>query len=264
MTSNSATELPKGEPEEDKVPAELGSPTEFIKSGQKYRLPKEQREFEILERHDEETITEELRGKVIENEFVYSFDQGGEKIIDLTWQAMFAVAALMGGIKLGIESVESDGPEYEVIAYAEDTYRSMRVIGAAQQSKNLKSGRPDMFSLAKCVRKAQRNALKGVIPFSITRQLIKAYLEDKSKLDMEAAKAAARSRLESLQIPYEKFEEFVTQKLGKPSEEWNLEDWKRSTAFLFTKHAAKLPISRRQLKWEFCPTLRIVISKDAV
>lgn len=216
------------------------SPGEFLKDGERYRLPKEQREFERIERHDESLIVQELQGKVVENELVYSFQQGSEKVVDLTWQAIFAVSSLMGGIKMGIETMNSNGPDYEVIAYAEDTFRGVRYLGAAQQPKNMPHGRPDPFALAKAVRKAQRNALKGIIPLSVVRQLIRAYLEGKEKLEIEAAKTAAFNRIETLQINKDRFLDGFTRKFGKPPEDWSLEEWKKATAFLFTPQAQKL------------------------
>jgi len=131
--------------------------------------------FKDFEHRDEKQIEKELLGEVIE-EYVYSFGSGAQEVHGLSWKGVKEVARQMGNIKLkDLRLIEKDD-SWIAQCKATDYTNRFEVYGAAQQLKNmqLKTGeeRPDPFALPKVVSKAQRNALRSIIPETIVKKVL--------------------------------------------------------------------------------------------
>jgi hypothetical protein len=148
--------------------------------------------FRLFDQRDERQITDALKGQFLD-EFVYSFCrrhksvdgkrppecQCTDVIVGLSWLGVQEAAREYRGIHVPLEKmrkVETDD-SVEVTLEAIDTKTDSSRIGVACQSKKMRlSGgqvMDDAFCVAKAVAKAQRNAIRPLLPVT----LIKAWIE---------------------------------------------------------------------------------------
>ena len=123
--------------------------------------------FEIMEKRDEEQILAEAQGNIIEEMF-YKFPLDGKTVTGISWVGTKEIARRYGGIRMGLPRVEDLGDVYAAVVAATDTRNDVTLVGSAMQSKTmvLRSGeeKPDRFAYTKAVSKAQRNAIRALIP----------------------------------------------------------------------------------------------------
>jgi hypothetical protein len=135
-------------------------------------------ELHSLEERDEAAMIADLQGRAIDKLF-YEINLRGQLQVTLSWPGVKYFTLGQGHIS--IEQVQlSETPEkYRAIAWALDKQRDVRVMGAAEQSKlmSLKDGTkvPDEFALPKVVSKAQRNALRSLIPETLIAEAYKVW-----------------------------------------------------------------------------------------
>lgn len=146
--------------------------------------------FKEFEQRDEKQIEQELLGEVIE-EYVYTFGSGAYEVTGLSWKGVKEVARRMGNIEIkDLRLIEKD-ESWIAQCKAVDHTNRFELYGAAQQAKTmqLKTGeqKPDPFALPKAVSKAQRNALRGVIPETIVKKVMVQIL-GKEKVEKKIVK----------------------------------------------------------------------------
>lgn len=134
---------------------------------------------------DDDQVLEEMRGKYLE-EFVYSFEtKEGRKVTGLSWAGVKEVARSAGNIDVEDLKISETETTYRVLAKAKDKVRNVGMFGVAEQAKKLrlKDGKEidDIHSLSKCVSRAQRNALRVLIPELTIKTMIETYLNEKGK-----------------------------------------------------------------------------------
>jgi hypothetical protein len=140
-------------------------------------------ELRTLEERDEAAIIADLQGRPIDKLF-HELNLRGQLQVALSWPGVKYFTLGQGHIS--IEQVQlSETPEkFRAIAWAVDKQRDVRVMGAAEQSKTmtLKEGKqiPDEFALPKVVSKAQRNALRSLIPETLIAEAYKTW-KDRDK-----------------------------------------------------------------------------------
>ena len=124
---------------------------------------------------DDKSIIADMQGHAIED-YVYSFTQGGRKVQGLTLAGINEAANRRGGLE--IESIQYKETEdsWQVIAKAVDTITNNSRYGACEQSKKMGS-KQDPFAFTKAVHKAQRNALKQLIPVPVIKEVLSHYLK---------------------------------------------------------------------------------------
>lgn len=148
--------------------------------------PKTQEEFYEIERRDEDQILRELQGEMLE-EFVYSFPSGGRTVTGLSWAGVKEAARRMGSVKVTDLEIEDKETYWIVKCKATDEVNRLEMWGVSQQSKTMeyRNGKvvEDMFALSKAVSKAQRNAIRTLIPEKFMAKMIAAHLEGKNKSD---------------------------------------------------------------------------------
>jgi len=142
--------------------------------------PKETEDFVALDRMDEEQIIRELSGELV-TEYVYSFKQGGRTIIGLSYAGVKACIHKMGNIEVDGLVIQDGEESYRAYCYALDKLRNIKVWGAFEQPKNLPNGKLDPFAYTKAVSKAQRNAMRALLPEPIIKALVREYLERQKK-----------------------------------------------------------------------------------
>ena len=130
--------------------------------------------FMQMEVIDDKSIIADMQGHAIES-YVYSFKQGGRNVQGLTLAGINEAANRRGG--LGIEKLEIKDNEnsWIVTAKAVDSVTNNSRYGACEQAKKMGS-KPDPYAFTKAVHKAQRNALKQLIPAPVIAEVLAHYL----------------------------------------------------------------------------------------
>ena len=135
-------------------------------------------EYEVVDQVDDQAIIELMTGQTIQD-YVYSFKQGGRTVEGLTLAGINEAANRRGGIQ--VEEIEYEERENSWIATAKavDTITGSSRYGAYEQLK-VSGGRPDPFAFTKAIHKAQRNAIKQLIPVPVIREVLNFYLHRKT------------------------------------------------------------------------------------
>ena len=130
--------------------------------------------YELLDQRDEEQILAEIKGNII-TEMFYSFKMEGREVTGVSWVGTKEIARQYGGINMDFMRVDETPLAYIAICKATDTKRGTSLLGTAMQPKqmNTRAGEvEDRFAYTKAVSKAQRNAIRAIIP---ERFLIEMY-----------------------------------------------------------------------------------------
>jgi hypothetical protein len=148
--------------------------------------------YRLWDQRDEEQVVSALKGRYLE-EYVYSFCRrhswpAGKRppectctdvIVGLSWLGVQEAAREYRGIHVPLEKMRKVETEdsIEVTLEAIDTKTDSSRIGIASQSKKMKLHKgqvmDDPFCAAKAMAKAQRNAIRPLLPVT----LIKAWIE---------------------------------------------------------------------------------------
>lgn len=139
-------------------------------------------EYKIMDTRDENQILAELQGHYL-TEFVYSFKAGGRDVIGLSWAGVKELAYRYGGIQVEECKIEEKADFWLVTCKAVDVQRKNSRFGVATQSKMMKrrdgSSEVDEFALQKATSKAQRNAIRALMPEIAVKQYIDQFLSEK-------------------------------------------------------------------------------------
>ena len=134
-------------------------------------------EVEVIDSVDDQAIVEMMTGQTIQD-YVYSFTQGGRVVEGLTLAGINEAANRRGGIQVNnIEYKETD-KSWMATAEAVDTIIGNSRYGAYEQPKMI-GGRPDPYAFTKAIHKAQRNAIKQLLPVPVIREVLNFYLKRK-------------------------------------------------------------------------------------
>lgn len=135
-------------------------------------------DYEVVDQVDDQAIVELMTGQAIQD-YVYSFNQGGRVVEGLTLAGINEAANRRGGIQ--VEEMEYEELENSWIATvkAVDTVTGSSRWGAYEQPKKMTGGRPDPFAFTKAIHKAQRNAIKQLLPVPVIREVLNFYLQRK-------------------------------------------------------------------------------------
>ena len=138
------------------------------------------REYAIatIESKDDAAIIAEITsgGVALAKDYVYSFKQSGKTVSGLTIAGINEASNRRGGIEVTELTHQDRGASWLATAKAVDTVTGSERWGAYQQSKKLPNGKTDPYAFTKAVHKAQRNAIKQLLPVSIIKQVLNFYL----------------------------------------------------------------------------------------
>jgi len=157
--------------------------------------------YEIMERKDEQQIIAELQGRYLE-EFVYEFTQDGKPVTGLSWLGVQEASRSIGGID--IEIVErKEGEEkagdlewkwIEFVVKANDINTGSSRLGVKRQYN--KGRRRDgkiydiPFYTEIALSKAQRNAIRALLPQTLIKAWIQMHRKGATKKDIQAGEEA--------------------------------------------------------------------------
>jgi hypothetical protein len=170
--------------------------------------------FVVFDRHDEQQIIEEFQRRALKV-MLYDFEQGGAKLIDLSYAGVNEAIRLMNSTgkcrihidkdSLRVETVTEDrgnGHEefYVATVFATDDVTNFGEFGTSAEPKlmRLRNGKTkwDIFARTKAINKAQRNALKTMIPEALRQTIIAQYKGDATAIRQIQAGAGAESLAE--------------------------------------------------------------------
>lgn len=149
-----------------------------------------------IERRDDNQILASLAGEAIK-EYAYRFnDSKGRLITGLSWTGIKEIAAQRGNIIVQDADISESDDYIRVVIKATDLNRNVSVFGGCHQPKkmrvNVGQGQyefvPDEFYFQKALSKAQRNAIKSLLPTTLLTKMLQAYL-GKKPLPREKGKA---------------------------------------------------------------------------
>ena len=135
-------------------------------------------EYEVLEKVDDQAIIQMMTGQAIKD-YVYSFKQGGKVVEGLTLAGINEAANRRGGIEVDTIEYTEREQSWLAIVKATDSITGSSRYGACEQPKNAGS-RPDTFAFTKAIHKAQRNAIKQLLPVPVLKEVLNYYLHGKS------------------------------------------------------------------------------------
>ena len=173
----------------------------------KVTLPKEERDkrkeekknltvadteiYEMLDKRDEQQIIQTLQGRYLD-EFIYSFtDKAGKEVVGLSWLGVQEASREYGGIRVPIDKVqrkETDGEiEFLVEAIDERTGSSRLGLKCQPKKKRLKTGflLDDPFYKETCLSKAQRNAIRALLPQTLIKEWVERHRTKNKKNNAE-------------------------------------------------------------------------------
>lgn len=184
--------------------------------GSVIRLPDTQEEFSIIERMADEAIVNKMNDKLL-NAYVYQFTSPqGDLVVDLTKDGLFAFANLRKGIELKREYDnldDKDAEDFMMIYSARDIHTGDVREGSAQEAK-VKGSRKDPYALAKCMSKAQRNALKNILSVDAWRQLILIFLEEQDKQKRQLVLLSVTDNMEKFGYELEAINSYCKEEYG--------------------------------------------------
>lgn len=131
-------------------------------------------DYEVLDQVDDQAIVEMMTGQAIQD-YVYSFKQGGKTVEGLTLAGINEAANRRGGIQVDDVQYEEREQSWLAIAKATDTVTGSSRYGAYEQAKRM-GNRDDPFAFTKAVHKAQRNAVKQLLPVAVIKEVLNFYL----------------------------------------------------------------------------------------
>ena len=132
-------------------------------------------DFREMDARDEEQILLALKGTFLK-EFVYKFPMGGRTVTGISWSGIKEIAYRLEGIDTEIENQSETDEAFTFIVKATNKNINSSRLGVGVQTKLMKRGGKnvtDPFAIQKALSKAQRNAIRGVIP----EATIKTYIE---------------------------------------------------------------------------------------
>ena len=159
-----------------------------------------QDDFREMELRDEQQILAEIKGAYLQ-EFVYDFTVGSRKVTGLSWAGVKEIAYRMGGVRVDDLDIQDKGEYWIVTAKAVDVTRNASRFGVSTQSKTMKlrSGEsvPDDFAVQKAVSKAQRNAIRALIPEVFVKTCLEQFLAEKKGVSPTGKEAEPRKQVDS-------------------------------------------------------------------
>ncbi len=135
-------------------------------------------DYEVVDQVDDQAIVELMTGQTIQD-YVYSFKQGGRVVEGLTLAGINEAANRRGGIQVEEMEYEERDNSWLATVKAVDTITGSSRWGAYEQPK-MNGSRPDPFAFTKAVHKAQRNAIKQLLPVPVIREVLNFYLHRKA------------------------------------------------------------------------------------
>lgn len=179
------------------LPEEKEEAAHMMKVKTKSALPvavqEEQEVYHLMEARDEAQIVADLEGRFVE-EFIYEFCRRHkwhnglrpsectckDLVVGISWFGIQEASRTYGRIQVPIEKAKArdTGEEIEFMVEAVDTQTNSSRIGISSQSKMMRTQQGavrDQFATQKALSKAQRNAIKQLLPQTMLKEWIQRH-----------------------------------------------------------------------------------------
>lgn len=182
-------------------------------------------------------------------QYIESWKQGGQTVVALSADGFFHLASALH-LSITECKVREDSTNEtwlgDAVAMNETTGQT--VCGHSEESFRTSNGRPNHGARAKASTKAQRNALKKLIPRALISEIISTYEASKGKpvvSPLEAAKATARTAVQSARPVIERMgltmdEIYEAFQEEKSIDDWDASDYRRLAAALRTPRVGRI------------------------
>jgi hypothetical protein len=138
----------------------------------------------VIDQADDHAIIEMMTGQAIQD-YAYSFKQGGRTIEGLTLAGINEAANRRGGIVVEDIQFEEKEDSWIALVKATDTFTGSSRYGAFEQPKKM-GNREDPFAFTKAIHKAQRNAIKQLLPVPVIKEILNYYLHGKKPASVQS------------------------------------------------------------------------------
>lgn len=152
-----------------------------VVEGKMVRRPLPKEAYEIVERMDEDQILAEMKGELVRS-YVYSFEVQGRRVTGLTYAGVRQAIRSRGHTEIipcqccgKAAHIDEDQKLYKAQVRMRDLIHDIEVVGASVCAKDL----PFAYTIA--VNKAERNAIRKIIPEKVVVQLIEEFLRQMAK-----------------------------------------------------------------------------------
>lgn len=140
--------------------------------------PSETDEFFMIKEQRDDTRMLAVMDNMFEADMVYAFmskDKKGKKKvnIELSWEGIKSIALEYGAIVTDLKHVEETDTYVQVYFTATDLVSKVTVWGAVKQAKFSEKGKPNRKAFEMAISKAQRNAIKNLLPTSRVKPMLK-------------------------------------------------------------------------------------------
>jgi hypothetical protein len=134
--------------------------------------------YQLMDQRDEAQIVAALEGRYLDD-FVYEVDSGGDRVVGLSWIGIQEASRAYGGIQCKILEERETKTHVIVTVEAKDMKTGSARVGRSRQAllRQLPSGKLQMdpFGDVKAISKAQRNAIRQLLPQVLMKQWIDRY-----------------------------------------------------------------------------------------
>ena len=132
-----------------------------------------------FEEKEDQVIINQMQSASVE-EYIYQFKQAGRMVTGLTLAGVNEAANRRGNIEVEDITVEEKDESWLVTVKARDKTTNTSRYGAYEQPK-IFYNKPDPFAYTKAVHKAQRNAIKQLLPVPVIKKVLDYYLQPQSE-----------------------------------------------------------------------------------
>ena len=145
-------------------------------------MSKQESKYEIMEARDEAQIIAVAKGSIIKEMF-YSFYIGGKKVTGISWVGTKEIARRYGGLEMGLPIMTDIGEEWAASVQCTDLVNKLTLVGTSTVSKTIvkKNGDidPNKFAYTQASSKAQRNAIRALIPERVLIEMLETFIAEK-------------------------------------------------------------------------------------
>jgi len=108
-----------------------------------------------------------------------SFNSRGRTVTGLSWVGIKEIARRYGKVDVDLVEIRDTPEAWIAVVKARDREKGTGILGVSTQPKIMETGegpQPDPFSLQKAMSKAQRNAIRALIPETFMKTVIREWL----------------------------------------------------------------------------------------
>ena len=145
-------------------------------------------DYLALDQRDEKQIIAELQGQVIDEMYYHYTKPTGETVTGISWTGIKEITRNYGNIQTSFIKLQDQKNSYLAVIKATDTLTGASLIGTSTQPKT-RDNKPDPYAQQIAISKAQRNAIRALIPETYLKKTYQKWLKQrKTKQTQDTSK----------------------------------------------------------------------------